>query len=596
MKSQTSSLELAVIGNSRIGALIDTRASVVWMCVPRFDGDPVFCALLDDDSDQGRFDIELQDCVSITQAYERNTAIVRTEMADSRGARLEIVDFAPRFHQHGRMFAPVSIVRIVHRLAGRPRIRVRFAPRCEYGAAMPAMTFGSHHIRADVPAYPLRLTTDAPITHVIESRSLLVEGTLTFILGPDETLAASPHETGRHMYEETAHYWRRWVRNLAVPFEWQEEVIRAAITLKLNTFDDTGGIVAALTTSVPEAPHTQRTWDYRYCWLRDAYFVINALNRLGATDSLERYLHYIENIVADAQDGSLQPVYALNGTAELGETTAAALSGYRRMGPVRVGNLAFMQAQNDVYGSAILGVAHAFFDSRLERAGDVELFRQLEVLGEQAFARYALPDASLWEYRSRQEVHTFSALMCWAGCDRLVRIAKRLKLAERAEFWAQRAQIIHARICADAWNDELGSFVATFGGNALDASLLVMTELDFLAASDPRLRGTVAAVESHLRRGDFLLRYDRPDDFGPPETAFLVCTLWWIQSLAMLGERERARAEFEKVLACRNRFGLLAEDIDVGTRELWGNFPQTYSMVGIIMCAKRLSRQWDDAI
>jgi GH15 family glucan-1,4-alpha-glucosidase len=318
VKSQTSSLELAVIGNSRIGALIDTRASVVWMCVPRFDGDPVFCALLDDDSDQGRFDIELQDCVSITQAYERNTAIVRTELADSSGARLEIVDFAPRFHQHGRMFAPVSIVRIVHRLAGRPRIRVRFAPRCDYGAAMPAMTFGSHHIRADVPAYRLRLTTDAPITHVIESRSLLVEG------------------------------------NLAVPFEWQEEVIRAAITLKLNTFDDTGGIVAALTTSVPEAPHTQRTWDYRYCWLRDAYFVINALNRLGATDSLERYLHYIENIVADAQAGSLQPVYALNGTAELGETIAAALSGYRRMGPVRVGNLAFIQAQNDVYGSAIL--------------------------------------------------------------------------------------------------------------------------------------------------------------------------------------------------------------------------------------------------
>ena len=171
-----------------------------------------------------------------------------------------------------------------------------------------------------------------------------------------------------------------------------------------------------------------------------------------------------------------------------------------------------------------------------------------------------------------------------------------MNLAERAEFWAQRAQVIHARICADAWNEELGSFAATFGGNGLDASLLVMTELDFLPASDRRLHSTVAAVESHLRRGDFLLRYDRPDDFGPPETAFLVCTFWWIQSLAMLGEHERARAEFEKVLACRNRFGLLAEDIDVGTRELWGNFPQTYSMVGIIMCAKRLSRQWDDAI
>ncbi len=596
MTRHPSNLELAVIGNSRVAALIDTRASIVWMCVPRFDGDPVFCALLDDDREKGRFDIELQDCASIVQAYERNTAILRTEMVDVNGARLEIIDFAPRFPQHGRNFAPVTIVRLVRRLAGRPRIRVRFAPRCDYGAAEPTMTFGSHHIRAEVPAYGLRLTTDAPITHVIESRSLLVDDSLTFILGPDETLQASPLEAGRRLYEETARYWRHWVRNLAIPFEWQDEVIRAAITLKLNTFDDTGGIVAALTTSVPEAPHTQRTWDYRYCWLRDAYFVINALNRLGATGSLERYLRYIENIVADAQDGSLQPVYALNGVAELSESDAVGLAGYRGMGPVRVGNLAFKQAQHDVYGSAILGVTHAFFDARLERAGDADLFRQLEVLGEQAFTRHALPDASIWEFRGRQEVHTFSALMCWAACDRLARIATRLGLAERAQFWSERAQVIRDRICKDAWSPQLGSFVATFGGDGLDASLLVMTELDFLPVSDPRLRATVAAVEAHLRRGDFLLRYDRPDDFGPPETAFLVCTFWWIQSLALLGERERARAEFEKVLACRNRFGLLAEDIDVGTRELWGNFPQTYSMVGIIMCAKRLSRSWNDAI
>jgi GH15 family glucan-1,4-alpha-glucosidase len=596
MERRRSDLELAVIGNSRIGALIDTRASIVWMCVPRFDGDPVFCALLDDDSDQGRFDLELEDCASITQAYERNTAILRTEMIDARGARVELVDFAPRFHQHGRNFAPVTIVRIVRRLEGRPRIRVRFAPRCDYGAASPRLTFGSHHVRAEVPAYGLRLTTDAPITHVIESRSLLVDESLTFILGPDETLQANPLEAGRRLYEETARYWRRWVRNLAVPFEWQDEVIRAAITLKLNTFDDTGGIVAALTTSLPEAPHTQRTWDYRYCWLRDAYFVINALNRLGATGSLERYLRYIENIVAEARESPLQPVYALNGAAELGESTAPALAGYRGMGPVRIGNLAFKQAQNDVYGSAILGVTHAFFDARLERAGDVDLFHQLEALGEQAFNRYALPDASIWEYRGRQEVHTFSALMCWAACDRLARIAGRLGLVERAAFWSQRAQLVHARICEQAWCASRGSFAATFGGDTLDASLLVMTELDFLPVHDPRLRATVAAVEAQLRRGDFLLRYDRPDDFGPPETAFLVCTFWWIQSLAALGERERARAEFEKVLACRNRFGLLAEDIEVSTRELWGNFPQTYSMVGIIMCAIRLSRSWSDAL
>ena len=595
MQPRTSSLDLAVIGNSRIGALIDANASVVWMCVPRFDGDPVFCSLLDDDSTGGRFDIELQGCISITQSYERNTAVLRTEMADRDGGRLELIDFAPRFHQHGRYFAPVTLVRIVRRLEGRPRIKVRFDPRCEYGATRPRMSFGSHHIRAEIPSYPLRMTTDAPITHVLESRSLLVDSSLTFILGPDETLQDSPLEVGRRMHEETTRYWKRWVRNLAVPLEWQEAVIRAAITLKLNTFDDTGGIIAALTTSVPEAPNTQRTWDYRYCWLRDAYFVLNALSRLGATGSLERYLRYIENIVAGAQGGSLQPVYALNTVPELDEQTAESLAGYRRMGPVRVGNLAYKQVQHDVYGAAILGVTHAFFDARLERPGDIHLFRQLEVLGEQAFARHALPDASIWEYRGRQEVHTFSALMCWAACDRLARIARRLQLDDREQYWTNQAVIIRECICREAWNPALGSFVATFGGESLDASLLLMTELDFLPTCDVRLRGTVAAVESHLRRGDFLMRYDRADDFGAPETAFLVCTFWWIQALAALGERERAREEFEKVLACRNRFGLLAEDIDVTTRELWGNFPQTYSMVGIIMCAKRLSRSWDEA-
>jgi GH15 family glucan-1,4-alpha-glucosidase len=595
MQPRTSSLDLAAIGNSRIGALIDANASVVWMCVPRFDGDPVFCSLLDDGSTGGRFDIELQDCASITQAYERNTAILRTEMADRDGGRIELIDFAPRFHQHGRYFAPVTLVRIVRRLEGRPRIKVRFDPRCEYGATRPRMSFGSHHIRAEVPAYALRMTTDAPITHVLESRSLLVDSSLTFILGPDETLQDNPLEVGRRMHEETSRYWKRWVRNLAVPLEWQEAVIRAAITLKLNTFDDTGGIIAALTTSVPEAPNTQRTWDYRYCWLRDAYFVLNALSRLGATGSLERYLRYIENIVAGAEGASLQPVYALNTVPELQEQTAESLAGYRSMGPVRIGNLAYKQVQHDVYGAAILGVTHAFFDARLERPGDVDLFRQLEVLGEQAFARHTLPDASIWEYRGRQEVHTFSALMCWAACDRLARIARRLQLEEREHYWSNQARIIRECICREAWNPTLGSFVATFGGEALDASLLLMTELDFLPVSDARLRGTVAAVESHLRRGDFLMRYDRPDDFGSPETAFLVCTFWWIQALAALGERDRAREEFEKVLACRNRFGLLAEDIDVTTHELWGNFPQTYSMVGIIMCAKRLSRSWDEA-
>ncbi|HEY0878345.1 MAG TPA: trehalase-like domain-containing protein, partial [Zeimonas sp.] len=249
-------LRAGVIGNSRIGALVDERGVVSWMCVPRFDGDPVFCSLLDDDSSDGRFAIEMENVATISQEYLRNTAILRTTMTDRAGQRLEVIDFCPRFYQHGRVFAPVSLVRMVRRISGRPRLRVVFAPRCNYGADQPAMTFGSHHIRAQLASYPLRLTTDAPITQVMERAWIRVTEDLTLILGPDETLTSGPRETGRRLFDETRGYWGRWVRNLAIPFEWQDAVIRAAITLKLNTFDDTGAIVASLTTSIPEAPGT----------------------------------------------------------------------------------------------------------------------------------------------------------------------------------------------------------------------------------------------------------------------------------------------------------------------------------------------------
>jgi GH15 family glucan-1,4-alpha-glucosidase len=606
-------LDLAVIGNSRIGALIDTRASIVWMCVPRFDGDPVFCALMDDDARFGRFDIAIEDGEVVQQAYERNSAVLRSELRDTQGGAVEIIDFAPRFLHKGRMFAPVTVVRIVRPIAGRPRIRVRFAPRCEYGAREAPLAWGSHHIRAQVPAYPLRLTTDAPLTHVIEQRALLVERPLTFILGPDESLAESPHEAGRWMLEQTLVYWRRWVRNLAIPLEWQDAVIRAAITLKLNTFDDTGGIIAALTTSVPEAADSGRNWDYRFCWLRDAYFVINALNRLGSTGSMERYLHYLESLVADAGDGPLQPVYSLSGERELTEHEQPALRGFRGMGPVRTGNLAYAQRQHDVYGAAILGVAHAFFDARLDRPGDAALLADLERLGDRAFELHDVPDAGIWEFRGRAAVHTFSSLMCWAACDRLARICRQVREDARAVHWQQRADIIRRAIETRGWNDKVGAFVAEMRAaddahegehqgehqseraDMLDASLLLMGELDFLRRDDPRLAATVHAIEKQLRRGHYLLRYDRPDDFGLPETAFLVCTFWWVQALALIGERDRAREEFERLLACRNRFGLLSEDIDAATGELWGNYPQTYSLVGIIVCAMRLSKRWDDA-
>ena len=588
-------LDLALIGNCTVGALIDARATITWGCFPRLDSDPVFCSLLKNTDDYGFFAVELADCERTEQHYLENTAILVTRLYDRQGGSVEITDFAPRFGQHGRMFRPMMLVRRICRLGGSPRLTLRLRPACDDGAARPAMTWGSNHIRYVAPSLALRLTTDASLTAIMQETPFFLEDAVTLLLGPDETVHEGAAEVGRRFLEETTQYWREWVRNLGIPFEWQDAVIRAAITLKLNAYDDTGAIIAAMTTSIPEAAGSSRNWDYRFCWLRDSYFVVNALNRLGATRTMERYLAYIINIAADADGGPLQPVYAIDGRAELHEREVPALPGYRGMGPVRIGNLAYHQVQHDVYGSAILAAAHVFFDQRLTRRGDEALFRRLEVLGEQAGRCHDQPDAGLWELRGSARVHTFSAVMCWVACDRLAKIARQLGLAERASYWQEKAQQIHATISRRAWSEARGAFVSTFEGEAMDASLLLLVEVGFLEAGDPRFAGTVQAVEQDLRRGDFIFRYVETDDFGEPENAFLVCTFWYVNALASLDRRDEARELFEKLLACRNRHGLLAEHIDLRTGEQWGNFVQTYSMVGLINAAIRLSIRWDQA-
>ncbi len=590
-----STLDLALVGNCTVGALIDAHGTINWACFPRFDADPVFCSLLQPKGEYGFSAVEMADLARSEQNYLENTAILQTLLYDRHGGALEVTDFAPRFGQFGRTFRPAMLVRRIRRISGSPRLILRIRPACNDGAARPETTQGSNHIRFVTPGRTLRLTTDASLTAILQELPFFLEDTVTLILGADETVHESAAEVGRRFLEETTRYWREWVRYLSIPFEWQEAVIRSAITLKLNAYDDTGAIIAAMTTSIPEAAGGIRNWDYRFCWLRDSYFVVNALNRLGTTRTMERYLAYIVNVAANAGGAALQPVYGIDGRAELEEREVAALAGYRGMGPVRIGNLAYRQVQHDVYGSAILSATHIFFDQRLTRRGDEALFHRLEALGEQARRCYDQPDAGLWELRGSARVHTFSSVMCWAACDRLARIADRLGLEGRAAYWRKSAQEMRRVIERRAWNKKRGAFVSTFEGDMMDASLLLLAEVGFLDAGDPRFAATVDTVAADLRRGDYIFRYIEKDDFGEPENAFLVCSFWYVNALAAINRREEARTLFEKLLACRNRHGLLAEHIDPVTGEQWGNFVQTYSMVGLINSAIRLSIRWDQA-
>jgi len=591
-------LDLAVVGNCEIAALIDAQGRVVWSCLPRPDGDPVFSALLTQqlgDAEQGVFAVELLDFVRSEQKYLRNTAVVETTLHDSRGGAIRLTDFCPRFRTRGRTFRPMMFMRIVERIAGRPLLRIRLQPTAGYGSRVAAGTRGSHHLKFAADGIAYRVTTDASISALAENRPVTLEESLAFILGPDETLEETPHVLARSFLEQTRQYWQDWVRTLAVPFDWQEEVIRAAITLKLCTYEDTGAVLAALTTSIPESAASGRNWDYRFCWLRDSYFVIQALNRLGATRTMEGYLHYIDHIVARSS-GPLQPVYRLTGDPELPECQLTSLAGFLGMGPVRVGNQAAEQIQYDVYGAVILAASQLFFDERLTRPGDQTLFVQLEVLGERAFEVYDLPDAGPWEFRGIERAHTFSAAMSWAGCDRLGRIAVQLGRDDRAQLWRTRAAAMREQILARAWSERRGSFSATLDGDDLDATLLLLPELGLVAAADPRFHATVDAIGRELTVGDLLYRYRHPDDFGTPAAAFTVCAFWYVNALAAIGRRDAAREHFTRLLSHRNSVGLLSEDIDPASGALWGNFPQTYSMVGIINSALRLTRSWEDAL
>ncbi len=589
-------LNLAVVGNCQISALIDEGGRIVWMCLPRHDGDPMFCSLLGGSRDDGYADVQLNNLTTRTQQYRRNTAIVETVLRDSTGGALRITDFCPRHRRFARMFRPMSLIRIIEPIAGRPVVRLRIRPRHDYGAAQPPVTVGSNHIRYQGSAVTLRLTTDSPLTTLLEERPFVLTSSIAMVMGPDETLTDAPGAFALTELEATQRYWLDWARGLAVPFEWQGAVIRAAITLKLCTFEDTGAVIAAITTSIPESAGSGRNWDYRYCWLRDSYFTVQALNRLGATRTMEAYLRYIMNIIESAEGGPLQPLYGISGETLLTERIIESLPGYRSMGPVRVGNQAYEQAQHDVYGAVILAATQAFFDQRLECPGDLALFERLERLGERAALLYDQPDSGLWEYRARTRVHTFSSVMCWAGCDRLSRIAGTLGLGERAVDWRARADAMHEGISRLAWDEQQRSFTESFQRPELDASLLLLQELGFLSAQDPRFLSTVQAVERPLRRDRYLLRYHDADDFGPPDNAFNFCSFWLINALAVTGRRDEARELFEHMLARRTPQGLMSEDLDPRTGELWGNYPQTYSLVGIVNAAMRLSRPWEDAL
>jgi GH15 family glucan-1,4-alpha-glucosidase len=581
---------LGIVGNCSFNALLKD-GSVEWLCWPRPDSSFVFGPLLDRERG-GVFAVEGVDATDVRQEYLENTNVLRTTFRCA-GGEFELYDFAPRFQLYDRFFKPQMLVRILRPLSGEPRALVRCRPVYEYGLVETRHWRGSNHIEFTGFPVPVRLTTNVPLTYVEDARPFLIEGSRHLVLTWGEPLESGLEETTERFLERTADYWRRWVKNTRVPRDYQREVIRSALTLKLHQYEDTGALLAATTTSLPEHPGSGRTWDYRFCWLRDAYFTLNALERLGHSEEMERFLGYLRNL-AEERQGTLQPVYRISGAPEAPERELEHLAGYRGEKPVRIGNQAFEHVQNDVYGEMVLAISRLFLDTRF--VGEIPPATAVEIvqgLVDQIEGRLEEPDAGPWEFRGRTKLHSFAALMHWAGARRAVEVAETLganRLAAQARNVERQAAELLETQC---WNEEIGALTQVAGEPQLDAVLLLAVHLGYLPPSDPRAASHVEALRTGLSVDGGLLRRYTADDFGAPSAAFTVCTFWLVEALAILGRIREARELFDRLLGLHNGLGLFSEDLLPETLEQSGNFPQTYTHVGLINAAFRLSRQWD---
>jgi GH15 family glucan-1,4-alpha-glucosidase len=584
--------DLGLIGNCQFSALVHNSGEIVWCCLPRFDSEPA-CSTLLDSKEGGHFRVGPADGEIGTQRYIPNTNILETTFRTSTGA-FRVIDFAPRFLHFDRAFRPTQLFRIVEPIEGAPRIAVVCEPRLGWSKKIPPRVQGSHHVRFEGFTSQLRLTTDIPLSYLggqpftLTGRQHLV---LTWGAPIEEPLAP----LCERFLNETSRYWQRWVKQCDIPPLFQKEVIRSALTLKLHCFEDTGAIIAAMTTSIPESPGSGRTWDYRYCWLRDSYYVLNAFGSLGQTEEREQFVQYLLNVAGGAPGLNLAPLYRVDGSQNLEESILDHWPGYNGEQPVRIGNGAALHSQNDIYGEMVLALTPIFLDERLSAERSPAALQLIEGLARKAISLTGIPDAGIWEYRTESKPQTFSSLMCWAAADRMALISDRHIPARATEFRTA-ADKIRAEIIAKSWSQSRKSFVGHYGGEDLDASLLQMVRLRFLPADDPRLVQTIDAIHKDLSMAGWLQRYSLDDGFGKPSVAFVICAFWLIEALAASGRRSEATAMFDRIHGALSPLGLLSEDFDPAEPRMWGNFPQTYSHVGLIHSAFAASPQWNEVL
>lgn len=583
--------DTALIGNCQSSLLVARDGNIVWGCLPTFQDDAVFARILDKDG--GHFHIEALNAKPVSQRYLPLTNIVCTRF-EGDGVAWEILDWMPRYYEGAAIHRPPEVHRLVHVLQGRPEVRVSVRPRPGFAEGDVRARHLGTTVAYEGSGESFYLSSNLPLARVLKEERLTLRSDAFLSFSASAPAAARTLDEVRLDLERTKQYWERWSQHCYLPRDYQEPILRSSLTLKLLTFEDTGAVIAAPTTSLPEVRGGVRNWDYRFCWLRDSFFVVRALARLAQFEEEARYLSYLEQL--PLRPGRLQPVYGIAGESELKERTLDHLEGAFDSRPVRVGNQAYEHVQNDVYGELMLTLVPVFFDVRFTTTPHRELLWEVvEHLAEEVMRVWRNKDAGIWEYRDMSAHYVFSKLMCWVALDRAAQVARSMDELEKAKRWHEEAGAIREEILTRGWSEKLQAFVGAYDSDTLDAANLLFAHTGFVRPDDPRYLSTLAAIEKHLvTDGGLCFRYVNDDDFGTPDSTFSICTFWYVDALRMTGQREKAREVFERMLARANHVGLFSEGIHAKKHYMTGNFPQAYTHVAIINSGMMLSRGWGD--
>ncbi|NDW18749.1 glycoside hydrolase family 15 protein [Dysgonomonas sp. 216] len=587
-----NNLNYGIIGNCKSAALISEKGSIDWLCMPNFDSPSVFSKILDEKSG-GSFAFIVSGDYTCTQKYMKGTNILCTQFISDEGS-FEVLDFMPRYRTlQMDHFFPAEVYRYIRLLTGKPRFRIQYEPVMNYAKETAThrkfpdyiKTSSCENIKDNMYLY-----SSLDFDTILSCGEIILEKEEFMLLSYGQKLVSIDIDRVYLEYQRTKVYWLNWNNRSRKFIQYNDVISRSLLILKLMSYQDSGAVIAALTTSIPETIGEVRNWDYRFCWIRDASMSIEVLLKMGHQSAAKRFMGFIKRILKSKSD-SFQIMYAIDGSRTLREEILDHLTGYENSKPVRIGNAAYNQRQNDSLGY-LMDVIYNYYIHFPGTLDEIEeMWEIVKNIVKTVSIEWRNPDQSIWEFRNTEKHFVFSKVMCWVALDRAVSVATFLGKSEYETEWKEQAEEIKNDVLTHGWNEEIQSFTQAYDNYDMDSSLLLMEQYGFVDPDDEKFIKTVERIKQELFHEGLMYRYKTDDDFGLPSSSFTICTFWLIRALFVTGQKDEALKVFNELLTYSNHLGLFSEDLDFDTKRQLGNFPQAYSHLALINTALLFSEE-----